>query len=42
MIPFGLSAGVLDADATIQSKTYVSGTTTLIVSNEEIEVVRKI
>ena len=36
LLPFGLSAGMLAADATIQNKNHGSGTTALIISNEEI------
>ena len=42
LIPLGLSVGVSVADAIIQNKIYGSGTTTLIVSNEEIEDTMKI
>ena len=35
-LPLGLSAGMTTADAAIQKKIYGSGTTALIISNEEI------
>ena len=37
LIPLGLSLGMSAADAAIQKKIYGSGTTALIISNEEIE-----
>ena len=37
MLPFRLSAGMSAADEFIQNKTYGSGTTTLITSNEVME-----
>ena len=37
LLPLGLSAGMSAADAVIQNKIYGSGTTVLIISNEEIE-----
>ena len=37
LLPFGLLAGMPAADATIQKKIYESGTTALIISNEEME-----
>ena len=37
LIPLELSAGRSAADAAIQKKTYRSGTTALILSNEEME-----
>ena len=37
LIPLGLSPGMSAADAAIQKKIYGSGTTALIISNEEIE-----
>ena len=42
MIPLGLSAGMSAADPAIQKKIYGSGTTALIISNEEIENIIKI
>ena len=42
MIPLGLSAGILAADAAIQKKVYGSGTTALIISNEEMVGIMKI
>ena len=41
-LPLGLSAGMLGADAAIQKKSYGSGITALIISNEEMEDVMKI
>ena len=38
----GLSAGMAAADAAIQKKIYRSGTTALIISNEEMEDIMKI
>ena len=40
-IPLGSSAGMSAADAAIQKKIYGSGTTTLIISNEEMEDIMK-
>ena len=37
LLPFGLLEGMPAADATIQKKIYGSGTTALIISNEEME-----
>ena len=37
MIPLGLTASSAATDATIQKKIYGSGTTALIISNEEME-----
>ena len=37
LIPLGLSAGMSGAEAAIQNKIYGSGTTALIISNEEME-----
>ena len=37
MLPFGLSAGVVAADAGIQKKIYGSGPAALIISKEEME-----
>ena len=42
LLPFGLSAGMSAADAAIQKKIYGSGTTALIISNEEMEDIMKI
>ena len=42
LLQLGLSAGMSAANAAIQKKTYGSGTTTLIISNEEMEHIRKI
>ena len=42
LIPLGLSAGISVADAAIQKKIYGSGTTALIISNEEFEDIMKI
>ena len=42
LMPLRLSAGMSAADATIQKKIYGSGTTALIISNEEIEDMMKI
>ena len=36
LLPFGLLEGMPAADATIQKKIYGSGTTALIISNEEM------
>ena len=36
-MPFGLSAAMSATDATIQKKIHGSGTTTVIISNEEME-----
>ena len=41
LLPSGLSAGMSAADAAIQKKTYGSGSTALIISNEEIEGIMK-
>ena len=41
LIPLGLTAVASAADATIQKKIYVSGTTALIISNKEIEDIMK-
>ena len=40
--PLGLSAGISAADAAIQKKIYGLGTTTLIISNEEMNDIMKI
>ena len=37
LLLLGLSAGMSAADAAIQKKTYGSGTTASIISNEEME-----
>ena len=37
LLPLGLSAGMLAADAAIQKKICGSGTTALIISNKEME-----
>ena len=37
LLPLGLSAEILAADAVIQKRIYGSGSTALIISNEEIE-----
>ena len=42
LLPFGLSAGMSAADAAIQKEIYGSGTTALIISNEEMEDIMKI
>ena len=42
LIPLGLSAGTPAADAANQKKIYGSGTTALIISNEEMEDIMKI
>ena len=42
LLPFGLSAGMSAADAVIQKKIYGSGTTALIISNNELEDIMKI
>ena len=43
LLPFGLSAGMLAADAAIQKKMYGSGTTPLIFSNEKMEnIIKKV
>ena len=42
MLLLGLSAGISGGDATIQNKIYGSGTTTLIISNKEMENVMKV
>ena len=42
LLPLGLSAGMSAADAAIQKKIYGSGTTALIISNEEMEDIMKI
>ena len=41
MIPLGLTAAASATDATIQKKNYESSTTTLTVSNEEMEDIMK-
>ena len=42
LLPFGLSAGMLAADAAVQKKMYGSGTTALISSHKEMEDIKKI
>ena len=42
LIPLGLSAGMSATDAAIHKKIYGSGTTALIISNEEMEDIMKI
>ena len=42
MLPSGLSARMSTADAAIQKKIYGSGSTALIISNEEMEDIMKI
>ena len=42
LIPFGLTAAASAADARIQKKMHGSGTTTLVISNEEINDIIKI
>ena len=42
LLPLGLSAVLSMADAAIQKKIYGSGTTALIISNEEIEDILKV
>ena len=42
LLPLGLSAGMSAPDAKIQKKIYGSGTTALIISNEEMEYIMKI
>ena len=42
LLPLRLSAGMDAADAAIQKKPYGSGTTELIISNEEMEDIMKI
>ena len=42
LLPLGLSAGMSAADGAIQRKIYGSGTTALIISNEEMENIMKI
>ena len=42
LIPLGLSAGISAADADIQKKIHGSGTTALIISNEEMKDIMKI
>ena len=41
LLLLGLSAGMSAADAAIQKKIYGSGTTALIISNEEMEDIMK-
>ena len=42
LLPLALSAGMSAADAAIQRKLYGSGTTALLMSNEEMEDIMKI
>ena len=42
MSPLGITAAALATDAGIQKKTYCSGVTTLIISNEEMSDIMKI
>ena len=42
LLPFGLSAGMSAADATIQRKIYGSGCTALIISDEEMVDIMKV
>ena len=42
LVPLGLTAAVLGTDAAIQKKTLGSGTTALIISNEEMKHIMKI
>ena len=42
LLPFGLSAGTSAADAAIQKQIHGSGTTALIISNEEVKDIMKI
>ena len=42
LLPLGLSAGMSAADASFQKKIYRSGTTALIILNEEMEDIMKI
>ena len=42
LLPLGLSAGMSAVDTAIQKKIYGSGTTALIISNEEMEDIMKI
>ena len=42
LLPSGLTAGMSAADAAIQKKIYGSGSTALIISNEEMEDIMKI
>ena len=42
LIPLGLLGGMSAAEAAIQRKIYLSGTTVLIISNEEMEDIMKI
>ena len=41
LLQLGLLAGISAEDAAIQKKTYRSGTTALIISNEEMEDIGK-
>ena len=42
LMPLGLSAAMSATDATIQKRIYISGTTALIISNEEMQDIMKI
>ena len=42
LLPLGLSVGMSVADAAIEKKIYGSGTTTLVISNEEMEDIMRI
>ena len=42
LFPLELSAGMSAADAAIQKKIYGSGTTALIIANEEMEDIMKV
>ena len=42
LLPFGLSAAMSASDVAIQKKIYRSGSTILIISNEEMEDIMKI
>ena len=42
LLPLGLSVGISVADAAIKKKIYVSGSTALIILNEEIKDIMKI
>ena len=41
LVPLGLSGEMSPADAAIQNKVYGSGTTALIISNEEMKDIKK-
>ena len=42
MLPFVLTTGMAATDAAVQKKTFVSGTTALIISNKKMEDIMKI